>query len=154
MELHWLSEGFILLQSNGIFRLTWAKRAYAWGVQNELPTYLWWGQRTLWKSLTHIWISVLKWWLRTSRNTWSTSQLFFIWWWKLNMETIIQISIPYGLIVRDDTLREYLWVDERAIYEWRVEPNDMKTIDINKDNVRLVDYIRKTYLSFYENNDD
>ena len=70
------------------------------------------------------------------------------------METIIQISIPYSLIVRDDTLREYTWVDERAINEWRVEPNDMKTIDINKDNIRLVDYIRKTYLSFYESNDD
>lgn len=70
------------------------------------------------------------------------------------MENIIQISIPYGLIVRDDTLREYFWVDERAINEWRVEPNDMKTIDINKDNIRLVDYIRKTYLSFYESNDD
>lgn len=70
------------------------------------------------------------------------------------MENIIQISIPYGLIVRDDKLREYLWVDERAINEWRVEPNDMKTIDINKDNIRLVDYIRNTYLSFYENNDD
>lgn len=70
------------------------------------------------------------------------------------METIIQISIPYSLIVRDDTLREYTWVDERAIYEWRVEPNDMKTIDINEENVRLVDYIRKTYLSFYESNND
>ena len=70
------------------------------------------------------------------------------------MNNIIQISIPYGLIVRDDTLREYIWVDERAINEWRVEPNDMKTIDINEENVRFVDYIRKTYLSFYENNDD
>ena len=70
------------------------------------------------------------------------------------MENIIQINIPYGLIVRDDKLREYIWVDERAINEWRVESNDMKTIDINEDNVRLVDYIRKTYLSFPENNDD
>ena len=70
------------------------------------------------------------------------------------MKTIIQINVPYELIVRDDTLREYIWVDERAINEWRVEPNDMKTIDINEDNVRLVDYIRKTYLSFYENNDE
>ena len=64
------------------------------------------------------------------------------------METIIQISIPYSLIVRDDTLREYTWVDERAINEWRVEPNDMKTIDINEDNIRLVDYIKEKYLSF------
>lgn len=70
------------------------------------------------------------------------------------METIIQINVPYELIVRDDILREYIWVDERAINEWRVEPNDMKTIDINEDNVRLVDYIRKTYLSFFENNDE
>lgn len=71
-----------------------------------------------------------------------------------NMETIIQINVPYELIVRDDILREYIWVDERAINEWRVEPNDMKTIDINEDNVRLVDYIRKTYLSFFENNNE
>lgn len=70
------------------------------------------------------------------------------------MKTIIQINVPYELIVRDDILREYIWVDERAINEWRVEPNDMKTIDINEDNVRLVDYIRKTYLSFFENNNE
>ena len=64
------------------------------------------------------------------------------------METIIQIRVPYILIVRDSRLRDYVWVDERAINEWRVEPNDMKTIDINDDNIRLVDYIKEKYLSF------
>lgn len=71
-----------------------------------------------------------------------------------NMENVIQISIPYGLIVRDDTLREYTWVDERAINEWRVEPNEMKSIDINKDNIRLVDYIKETYLSYLQENNN
>lgn len=70
------------------------------------------------------------------------------------MENVIQISIPYGLIVRDDTLREYTWVDERAINEWRVEPNEMKSIDINKDNIRLVDYIKETYLSYLQENNN
>lgn len=64
------------------------------------------------------------------------------------MENIIQIRVPYILIVRDDRLRDCVWVDERAINEWRVEPNDMKTIDINEDNIRLVDYIKEKYLSF------
>ena len=70
------------------------------------------------------------------------------------MENIIQIKVPYILIVRDNQLKDYVWVDERVINEWIVDSYDMKTIDINEENVRLVDYIRKTYLSFYENNDD
>ena len=71
------------------------------------------------------------------------------------MENIIQIRVPYILIVRDDRLRDYVWVDERVINEWIVDSYDMKTIDINKDNIRLVDYIKETYLSFLreENND-
>ena len=72
-----------------------------------------------------------------------------------DMENIIQIRVPYILIVRDDRLRDYVWVDERVINEWIVDSYDMKTIDINKDNIRLVDYIKETYLSFLreENND-
>lgn len=65
-----------------------------------------------------------------------------------NMENIIQIRVPYILIVTDSRLRDYIWVDERAINEWRVEPYDMKTISINEDNIRLVDYIKEKYLSF------
>lgn len=64
------------------------------------------------------------------------------------MENIIQIRVPYILIVRDDRLRDYVWVDERVINEWIVDSYDMKTIDINDDNMRLVDYIKETYLSY------
>ncbi len=66
------------------------------------------------------------------------------------METnnIIQIRVPYILIVRDRRLRDYTWVDERVINEGLREPYDMKTIDINDDNIRLVDYIKEKYLSF------
>jgi len=64
------------------------------------------------------------------------------------MENIIQIRVPYILIVRDSQLRDYVWVDERVINEWIVDSYDMKTIDINEDNIRLVDYIKETYLSF------
>ena len=64
------------------------------------------------------------------------------------MENIIQIRVPYILIVRDNQLRDYVWVDERVINEWIVDSYDMKTIDINEDNIRLVDYIKETYLSF------
>jgi hypothetical protein len=64
------------------------------------------------------------------------------------MENIIQIRVPYILIVRDDRLRDYVWVDERVINEWIVDSYDMKTIDINEDNIRLVDYIKETYLSY------
>lgn len=65
------------------------------------------------------------------------------------METnsIIQIRIPYELIVRDERLRDYTWVDQRVINEGLREPNDMKTIDINEENIRLVDYIKEQYLS-------
>jgi len=66
----------------------------------------------------------------------------------MDNKTIIAISVPYILIVRDDTLRDYTWVDERVINEGLREPNDMKTIDINEDNIRLVDYIKEKYLSF------
>lgn len=65
-----------------------------------------------------------------------------------NMENIIQIRVPYILIVRDNQLRDYIWVDERVINEWIVDSYDMKTIDINEDNIRLVDYIKETYLSY------
>ena len=65
-----------------------------------------------------------------------------------NMENIIQIRVPYILIVRDDRLRDYVWVDERVINEWIVNSYDMKTIDINEDNIRLVDYIKEKYLSY------
>lgn len=64
------------------------------------------------------------------------------------MEDIIQIRVPYILIVRDSRLRDYVWVDERVINEWIVDSYDMKTIDINEDNIRLVDYIKEEYLSF------
>jgi len=64
------------------------------------------------------------------------------------MENIIQIRVPYILIVRDNQLRDYIWVDERVINEWIVDSYDMKTIDINEDNIRLVDYIKETYLSY------
>ncbi len=64
------------------------------------------------------------------------------------MENIIQIRVPYILIVRDDRLRDYVWVDERVINEWIVDSYDMKTIDINEDNIRLVDYIKEKYLSY------
>lgn len=64
------------------------------------------------------------------------------------MENIIQIRVPYILIVRDDRLRDYVWVDERVINEWIVDSYDMKTIDINEDNIRLIDYIKEKYLSF------
>lgn len=64
------------------------------------------------------------------------------------MEDIIQIRVPYILIVRDNRLREYTWVDERIINEWIVDSYDMKTIDINEDNIRLVDYIKEKYLSY------
>lgn len=64
------------------------------------------------------------------------------------MENIIQIRVPYILIVRDDRLRDYVWVDERVINEWIVDSYDMKTIDINEDNIRLVDYIKEKYLYY------
>lgn len=64
------------------------------------------------------------------------------------MENIIQIRVPYILIVRDNQLRDYIWVDERVINEWIVDSYDMKTIDINEDNIRLVDYIKEKYLSY------
>ena len=66
------------------------------------------------------------------------------------METnnIIQIRVPYELIVRDRRLSDYIWVDERVINEGLREPNDMETIDINEDNIRLVDYIKEKYLSY------
>lgn len=64
------------------------------------------------------------------------------------MENIIQIRVPYILIVRDDRLRDYAWVDERVINEWIVDSYDMKTIDINEDNIRLIDYIKEKYLSY------
>lgn len=64
------------------------------------------------------------------------------------MENIIQIRVPYILIVTDSRLRDYVWVDKRVINEWIVDSYDMKTIDINEDNIRLVDYIKEKYLSF------
>ena len=67
---------------------------------------------------------------------------------QMEMNNIIQIRVPYMLIVRDSRLRDYTWVAERVINEGLREPNDMKTIDINEDNIRLIDYIKEKYLSF------
>lgn len=64
------------------------------------------------------------------------------------IKMIIQIRIPYWLIVRDNRLSDYLWIDQRVINEWLADENDMKTIDINEDNIRLIDYIKEKYLSF------
>ena len=66
---------------------------------------------------------------------------------QMETNSIIQIRIPYELIVRDERLRDYTWVDQRVINEGLREPNDMKTIDINEENIRLVDYIKEQYLS-------
>lgn len=66
----------------------------------------------------------------------------------MDNKTIIAISVPYILIVRDRTLRDYTWVDERVINEGLREPNEMKTIEIDESNMRLVDYIKETYLSY------
>lgn len=70
------------------------------------------------------------------------------------MENIIQIRVPYILIVSDDRLRDYTWVDMRVINEGLREPSDMKTIDIDKDNIWIVDYVKEKYLSYLQNNND
>ena len=70
------------------------------------------------------------------------------------MKMIIQIRIPYWLIVRDSRLSDYLWIDQRVINEWLADENDMKTVDINEDNMRIVDYVKDKYLHYLENNNE
>lgn len=72
----------------------------------------------------------------------------------MDNKTIIAISVPYILIVRDSILRNYTWVDERVINEGLREPNEMKIIEIDESNMRLVDYIKETYLSYLRENNN
>ena len=55
------------------------------------------------------------------------------------------ILIPYGIIIRDDRLRDYIGVDERAINEWLHEEYDLKRVEITKENLWILQYIQDLY---------
>ena len=42
----------------------------------------------------------------------------------------------------------------RVINEGLREPSDMKTKDIDKDNIWIIDYVKDKYLYYLQNNND
>lgn len=60
----------------------------------------------------------------------------------------MKIWIQYKIIYKYDKLIDYLWLDEYWINEWIIDWNDIKYIEITKENIWILDYLK----SYIENN--
>lgn len=60
----------------------------------------------------------------------------------------MKIWIQYKIIYKYDKLIDYLWLDEYWINEWLIDWNDIKYIEITKENIWILDYLK----SYIENN--
>lgn len=61
---------------------------------------------------------------------------------------MIKIWIEYKIIYKYDKIINYLWLNEYWINEWLIDWNDIKYIEITKENIWILDYLK----SYIENN--
>ena len=61
---------------------------------------------------------------------------------------MIKIWIQYRIIYKYDKIINYLWLDEYWISEWLIDWNDIKYIEITKENIWVLDYLK----DYIENN--
>lgn len=61
---------------------------------------------------------------------------------------MIKIWIQYKIIYKYDKIINYLWLDEYWMNEWLIDWNDIKYIEITKENIWILDYLK----SYIENN--
>lgn len=61
---------------------------------------------------------------------------------------MIKIWIEYKIIYKYDKIINYLWLDEYWISEGLIDWNDIKYIEITKENIWILDYLK----SYIENN--
>lgn len=60
----------------------------------------------------------------------------------------MKIWIEYKIIYKYDKIINYLWLNEYWINEWLIDWNDIKYIEITKENIWILDYLK----SYIENN--
>lgn len=68
------------------------------------------------------------------------------------MDTII-IQIPYWIIYSDSSVVDELNLNPYLLNEWLRDSNDLCSIEITKDNLWILDWL-KEYLSYNNNNND
>ena len=61
---------------------------------------------------------------------------------------MIKIWIEYKIIYKYDKIINYLWLNEYWISEWLIDWNDIKYIEITKNNIRILDLLKE----YIENN--
>lgn len=61
---------------------------------------------------------------------------------------MIKIWIEYKILYRYDKIINYLWLNEYWINEWLIDWNDIKYIEITKENIWILDYLK----DYIENN--
>ena len=61
---------------------------------------------------------------------------------------MIKIWIQYKIIYKYDKIINYLWLNEYWISEWIIDWNDIRYIEITKDNIRILDLLKE----YIENN--
>lgn len=61
---------------------------------------------------------------------------------------MIKIWIEYKIIYKYDKIINYLWLNEYWINEWIIDWNDIKYIEITKENIWILDLLKE----YIENN--
>ena len=61
---------------------------------------------------------------------------------------MIKIWIEYKIIYKYDKIINYLWLNEYWINEWLIDWNDIKYIEITKENIWILDLLKE----YIENN--
>ena len=61
---------------------------------------------------------------------------------------MIKIWIKYKIIYKYDKIINYLWLNEYWISEWLINWDDIKYIEITKENIWILDYLK----DYIENN--
>lgn len=61
---------------------------------------------------------------------------------------MIEIWIQYKIIYKYDEIINYLWLNEYWISEWIIDWNDIKYIEITKENIWILDCLK----DYIENN--
>lgn len=61
---------------------------------------------------------------------------------------MIKIWIKYKIIYKYDKIINYLWLNEYWINEWLIDWDDIKYIEITKENIWILDLLK----DYIENN--
>ena len=61
---------------------------------------------------------------------------------KMDEKRTITLGLPYGLIMRYNSLIEEFWLDYYVLREWLAEPEDIKYVEITPKNAWILDLVR------------